>query len=169
MNKKQVMKVCITALVLISVVYQCFHSTRKPRVVIIGSYKKCWAEMMEIHDQFTREGYNVLAPIKSVKIGDPNADFVLLKADGNKSKKELQDAVFKKIDSLNTTTDFIYVLNLRCCDSQDFGEYWTGHSTDFEFGYAHKAGKRIICANEPDTLNHKFYCEYPNKDWNKLN
>lgn len=67
--------------------------------------------------------------------------------------KELQEAVFKKVNK----SDFVYIMNLRYCDGKDFGENWTGKSTDTEFGYA--IGKNIlrIFENEGTTeIQHGF-------------
>ena len=133
---------------------------RNKKIVIIGSYKKCYNEMLEALKYFNLHGGIVLAPIKS-SIIDSNIDFVILKDDDkNKTPKELQDSVLEKIRQ----SDFIYVMNIRYCKNKDnelidLKENWMGLSTSMEFGYALALNKPVICFHKPIVENHKFYCK----------
>lgn len=131
-------------------------------IVIIGSFRKCYREIIKIIDDFHSKGAHVLAPIKS-KIVDENADFVLFKDDDpSKSEKELQQAVFDKMQK----ADMVYIFNARYCKGIDFKGNYIGIGTASEIGYVLALNdfreKKIplICANAPDSSHIQFFCEY---------
>lgn len=132
------------------------------QIVIIGSFKKCYAEIREVINHFEKLGGKVLAPIKS-EIVDPTADFVLFKDDDiTKSEKELQQSVFDKIN----VADFVYVMNPRYCGNIDFHINHIGIGTASEVGYIiglnHLRKKQIpiICAYPPASSHIRFFCSY---------
>lgn len=63
---------------------------KNKKVVILGSYKQCHAELLQRVDFFEKNNAIVGAPIKSKKAGVENADFVVLKADIDEMIKSLK-------------------------------------------------------------------------------
>lgn len=139
-------------------------------IVIIGSYHY-YFELVQLIYYFESHGAIVLAPIKS-EVVDADVDFPLLKADApDASPKALQEAVNRKIIN---EADIVYVANFRYMRDgkgkvYDLGEPWIGLSTSFEYGIAHSHGKYVICAEEPMTANHKFFCNYEGKNEAEIN
>jgi hypothetical protein len=142
---------------------------KEKKIVIIGSYHY-YFELVQLIYYFENHGAIVLAPIKS-EVVDANVDFPLLKADApDASPKALQETVNRKIID---EADIVYVANFRYMRDgkgkvYDLGEPWIGLSTSFEYGIAHSHGKYVVCAEEPMTANHKFFCDYQGKNERKI-
>ncbi len=109
------------------------------RCVIIGSFRKHYKEILKIIDIFHKADIKVLSPKKSFII-NPEDDFVLFNYDPkDKSKKEIEDAVLKKIRNV----DFVYLAN--------FNGY-VGLSASFEIGYCHAIGKKVFALEPSEEL-----------------
>lgn len=110
--------------------YQC---------LIIGSFRKHYREILKIIDIFHSVGIKNLSPKKSFII-NPDDEFVLFNYDPkNRSKKEIEDAVLKKIHKV----DFVYLAN--------FNGY-IGPSASFEIGYCHAHGIKVFALQSSEEL-----------------
>jgi len=88
----------------------CKKSNRQQQhhqCLIIGSFRKHYKEILRIIDIFHNAGVKVFSPKKSFII-NPKDEFVIFDYDPkNKSKREIEDAVLKKIHNV----DFVYLAN----------------------------------------------------------
>jgi len=71
------------------------------KCVISGSFRKFYAQVVELINEFDQLGIEVLSPAKS-EIANPGEEFVILKSDDIKSVKDLEqkhlDAIQKDIE-----------------------------------------------------------------------
>ncbi len=106
------------------------------KIVIIGSYRKNFAEIASARRKFIEAGLDVLSPI-SDEIQNPDDDFIILKGDEDISPAELQNIVFNKIEQ----ADLLYVCN---------NNKYIGFLTGVEIGYAIRNTHLIYFSNESE-------------------
>lgn len=115
-----------------------------PCCVIIGSYRKHFAQMQEAIDSLSSSGIVVLSPKSAGKVVNPSDDFILLDYDPDiLTEAELQSVVLKKMDR----ADFTYLVN-------PYG--YLGMSAAFEIGYAVSEGIRIYSQEPVSEMHGQF-------------
>ena len=112
------------------------------KVVIVGSYRKHLAEVLDVKEKLQANGYIVLEPGNG-KVINPGSEFVILESD-TKNKKEITEEDMQEIENrfLNhiCEADIVYVVNK--------GDY-IGLSAAVEIGYAKALNKLIYCTDTP--------------------
>jgi hypothetical protein len=106
---------------------------------LIGSFRKHYAQIVEVADEFRKSGIDVLSP-KPGDVRDPNNLFVYLSSDNrNLSPAEIQLQTFERIFK----SSFVYVVNI--------GGY-VGKTTCYEIGRIVEKGIPFFFAREPEDL-----------------
>ena len=113
-----------------------FNNDLISKIVIIGSYRKNFDEIISARRKFIDAGLDVLSPI-SDEIEKFDSGFILLKGDESSSPSELQNIVFNKIEK----ADLIYVCNKN---------KYIGFLTAVEIGYAIRNSHLIYFSNDTD-------------------
>ena len=118
---------------------QPWMGTLDRQCVVIGSFRKDYARILEICDALLRLRIRVLSPERS-QIINPAAEFVLLESDLHRHAKlrikSIEDSVLRKIRQAT----FVYLCDPEAC---------IGVSAAFEIGYACTVGVPIIAMKMP--------------------
>lgn len=112
--------------------------------VIIGSFRKCFREIIELRKELERLQIKVLSP-KDCTIINPDDEFVIFQSDVTSDQKFLQDAVFSKI----RYSTFVILAN--------FNDY-IGRAATLEMGYAIAHGISILTLRPVTDIHLKPYC-----------
>ena len=107
-------------------------------VVICGSFRKHWNQILEIIEKFEEKGLKVLSPKKSEIISDEDG-FVRFKDDACDKPNELENLHLEEIEK----ADVLYICNI---------DGYIGASTMFEIGYALKCGHIIYFLEKPNEI-----------------
>ncbi len=113
-----------------------FNNDLISKIVIIGSYRKNFDEIISTRRKFIDAGLDVLSPI-SDEIENSDSGFIILKGDESSSPSELQNIVFNKIEQ----ADLLYVCN---------NNKYIGFLTAVEIGYAIRNAHLIYFSNDTD-------------------
>lgn len=113
-----------------------FNNDLISKIVIIGSYRKNFDEIISTRRKFIDAGLDVLSPI-SDEIEKSDSGFIILKGDESSSPSELQNIVFNKIEK----ADLLYVCN---------NNKYIGFLTAVEIGYAIRNAHLIYFSNDTD-------------------
>ena len=116
---------------------------RSPTIVISGSFRKHFDEIMVLIQMFESIGITVLSPKKS-KVIDSRTEFVLLDTDDVDNPKILQQ---RHLDAIRQA-DALYICNPHG---------YTGASTILEMGWALALGKPIYAQEEIQDFTLKLF------------
>ena len=117
---------------------------KNKKVVIVGSYRKFYKEVVKKIEEFEDEGINVLMPAKStiINYGD---EFIKFEGDQNIPIKLIEMNFLESVKK----ADFIYVVNPNG---------YVGVSAAFEMGFAYSIGKPIYCMEKPADVMMRMFC-----------
>lgn len=115
------------------------------KVVISGSFKKYYSEIVSCIEEFEKHNWLVLSP-KNSKIINPESDFIILESDSNQSIKQIED---KHLDAIRDA-DILYVVN---------PEGYIGVSASFEIGWALSCGTHVFLKYKPAESIFEQYCK----------
>jgi len=113
------------------------------KLVIIGSLRKFYRDVMDTAVIFRKNGYTVLFP-KHSKAIETNTNFALFESDISCHVKEIEDSLLEKIK----LSDFVYLVNP--------GGY-IGISATFEIGYANAVRTPVYALERPKDTTIPFY------------
>jgi ADP-ribose pyrophosphatase YjhB (NUDIX family) len=120
--------------------------------LIIGSFRKHYAQISEIIELFNKNNIQILSP-QIAQVVNPSDEFVLFDYDPEHlNARELEDIVLKKCHK----ADFVYLVN---------PQGYVGLSASFEIGYCYAHNLPIFAMEFSDELCMKYikYILSPNK------
>jgi NTP pyrophosphatase (non-canonical NTP hydrolase) len=109
---------------------------QKFSLVVSGSFRKFYAQIIKKIQEFEREGFIVLSP-KVSKIVNPSEEFVLLESDNTTDIKALELEHLRAILNANA----LFLFN---------PDGYLGNSAIMETGYAIASKKPVFCLKEPN-------------------
>lgn len=113
-------------------------------VVISGSFRKHFKEMLHIRDLLQSQGINVLSPVGNHAI-NPGQEFLVLDSDQVSDHRLLQDSVFAKI----RCSSMLVLANI---------DGYIGSAAAIEVGYAIAIGVQIYALEKITDPNIAPYC-----------
>ncbi|MFZ5828048.1 MAG: MazG nucleotide pyrophosphohydrolase domain-containing protein [Bacillota bacterium] len=118
----------------------------RPRIAILGSFRKHWAGIAATAATFRSLGCEVLSPAGEPV--NPNEEFVRLDTDGAATEREIVFGVLAAVDR----ADAVYFYN---------PDGYLGASAAVEMGYCLAVGKRFYTLAEPADEGHRAYATGP--------
>ncbi|MBO1740397.1 hypothetical protein [Leifsonia sp. TF02-11] len=98
--------------------------------LIIGSYRRHFAQILSVKSALEDRGVQVLAP-ESDQIVNPGESFALLESDEDRTPRQVQDRIF----SLVRRADFLVLANI---------DGYLGAAATMELGYAIAVGTDVL-------------------------
>ncbi len=117
---------------------------QKKQVVISGSFRKAFREIMKVADEFEKVGFDILSPKKS-KVVNPGEEFAILESDDTDDPKTLEERHLEAI----VKADVLYIVAPNG---------YLGDLAKMELGFAYALRKHIYCSEIVDDATLKLYC-----------
>lgn len=125
---------------------------QKPRVVISGSFRKAFEEIMKVSEEFEKAGFEILSPKKS-KVINPGEEFAILESDDTDDPKTDDTDDPKTLEERHleaiVKADVLYIVA---------PDGYLGDSAKMELGFAYALRKHIYCSEVVDDATLKLYC-----------